>query len=421
MFTPTRFITTFTLAAALLLTTCPTKAQVADPKDSEQERLAAIMSPNADAEGFRQEYLAYLSELGNSFRLLNEIKAVRDKFDHSGLKPSESLDIAKKAVTGMSADQIVLLRGACAKFPGWRDGSKTLGKVLSPAFLQELESRAAQTANRGLISQEAATTDSCADALSADISNTDISIAKALEIAGEALMEALPTDALTFEAHATAGAARALLQVATLALETLKATKDDCQGDSFQTAIKQQVTDTKNAIINNDNANKLSIINNDNANELAIINNASSNKTEIVNAVNAAKTTIINNDNANTTSIINNDNANTLTITNSVNNAKSEIIINANANKDELVRLAIAADLSAVDSATPVGYYMLPAVDGGYLELTRSIVVHAITKLAGSSSTQANSFLAQGDTFKAAGSYKKAYTSYRKAYKAAVN
>jgi hypothetical protein len=175
------------------------------------------------------------------------------------------------------------------------------------------------------------------------------------------------------------------------------------------------------SIISNDNTNKNTILSNVASAKTEIINNDNSNKTAIINNDNTNKDTIVTNDNANKTAIINNDNANKDTIVTAVENAKTTIIVNANANKDELLRLHIAADLATVDNATPIAVYMLPAVKGGYVELVRTIVVDAITNLAGSSTAQANSFLAQADAYKAAGDYKKAYAWYRKAYKVAVN
>lgn len=171
----------------------------------------------------------------------------------------------------------------------------------------------------------------------------------------------------------------------------------------------------------NDNANATSILSNDNANKVEVLTNLTTTKTEIINNDNSNKNAIVTNDNNNKNTIVNNDNANKDTIVTAIETAKTTIIVNANANKDELLRLAIAADLSETDNATPVGVFMLPAAKGGYIELVRTIVVHAITNLAGSSISQANSFLAQADAFKAAGDYKKAYALYRKAYKSATN
>ncbi len=386
----------------------PVSAQ--SSKKLERERLNQIMQPTADIEAFRQEFLNYLTELESQISLLTRVKAVRDKLNRNGLRPLETLAETKRSVAEMSPEQLTKMRAAYAKVPGWRETSQTVDSVLKPEFRQKLENRLAAKKSGRDIQINAATEDNCEDGFDADVSNTDISAAKAAEIAGELAMEILPTDVLTFEGHAVAAGLRAVLQGITLSLETLKAIKDDCSGNQFEADIQNQLTDTKNTIVNNDNSNKDTIVSNLNAAETSIINNDNTNKT-----------TIINNDNLNRTTIINNDNANTATITTAIETAKTTIIVNANANKDELLRLHIADDLAAVDSATPVAVFMLPAVKGGYIELVRTIVVQAITNLAGSSTAQANSFLAQGDAAKSAGDYKKAYFLYRKAYKTATN
>jgi tetratricopeptide (TPR) repeat protein len=179
-------------------------------------------------------------------------------------------------------------------------------------------------------------------------------------------------------------------------------------------------SDLENSVAN-DNANAASIISNDNTNNGTVLTNLSAAKTEIINNDNTNKNTIVTTVGNAKTDIINNAAANRDTIVTAIENAKTTIVVNANANKDEVVRLAIAADLSEADNATPVAVFMLPAVKGGYIEMVRTIVVHAITNLAGSSISQANSFLAQADAYKAAGDYKKAYAWYRKAYKSATN
>lgn len=375
----------------------PVSAQ--SSKKLERERLNQIMQPTADIEAFRQEFLNYLTELESQISLLTRVKAVRDKLNRNGLRPLETLAETKRSVAEMSPEQLTKMRAAYAKVPSWRETSQTVDSVLKPEFRQKLENRLAAKKSGRDIQINAATEDNCEDGFDADVSNTDISAAKAAEIAGELAMEILPTDVLTFEGHAVAAGLRAVLQGITLSLETLKAIKDDCSGNQFEADIQNQLTDTKNTIVNNDNSNKDTIVSN----------------------LNAAETSIINNDNTNKTTIINNDNANTAMITTAIETAKTTIIVNANANKDELLRLHIADDLAAVDSATPVAVFMLPAVKGGYIELVRTIVVQAITNLAGSSTAQANSFLAQGDAAKSAGDYKKAYFLYRKAYKTATN
>lgn len=178
--------------------------------------------------------------------------------------------------------------------------------------------------------------------------------------------------------------------------------------------------DNRRAIVANDNTNKGLIVANDNANLLTIQGAINTGTTTVTTAVGDGTTQILNNANTNKGLIIANDNTNTASIIANDNTNTANIIANANANKIELIRLHIATDLASTDGSTLVGAFMLPAVQGGYLELVRAVVAHAITNLAGSSTSQANSLLAQGDASKAAGDFKNAYNSYRKAYKAAV-
>jgi hypothetical protein len=156
-------------------------------------------------------------------------------------------------------------------------------------------------------------------------------------------------------------------------------------------------------IVNNDNTNTANIVGNDNTNTANIVSNDNTNTANIVS-----------NDNANRTLIINNDNANLATI-----------ISNANANKNELrdliLRTQIEADLATEASAVTVALYALPAAQGGYLDLVKTIVTETIAKIqaAGGSISNAQAFLSDANAAKAAGDFKTAYSLYRKAYKAA--
>lgn len=395
----------------------PVSAQ--NSKELERERLNRIMDASADVEEFRQEYDDFLAEIEGALRLFDAIPAVHKKLAQSGSRSVEQITIARQNLAAMKPDDLEKLREAYAKVPGWRDGSRALNSLIKPGLRQQIETRLALKKSGG-VSLDAITPDECPNPEDVP-SNTDIAAVKALEIAADAVMELLPTDGLTILARAISTGIRAGFKGGVLTAETLKAIGDDCSSAAFEAGITQQVTNSTNTIVNNDNANATTITTAISNAKTAIVNNDNQNTTTIINNDNLNKTAIINNDNSNKTAIINNDNANTVTITTAVANAKSEIIVKANANKDELLRMHIAADLAAVESATPVAVFILPAVRGGYLELVRTIVVQAITNLAGSSTAQANSLLAQGDEAKAAGDYKRAYFMYRKAYKAAAN
>jgi hypothetical protein len=156
-------------------------------------------------------------------------------------------------------------------------------------------------------------------------------------------------------------------------------------------------------IVSNDNTNTANIVSNDNTNTANIVSNDNTNTANIVS-----------NDNANRTLIINNDNANLATI-----------ISNANANKNELrdliLRTQIEADLATEPSAVTVALYALPAAQGGYLDLVKTIVTETIAKIqaSGGSISNAQAFLSDANAANAAGDFKAAYSLYRKAYKAA--
>jgi hypothetical protein len=82
----------------------------------------------------------------------------------------------------------------------------------------------------------------------------------------------------------------------------------------------------------------------------------------------------------------------------------------------------IEEDLSQ-PGAHPVALFEVPESNGGFLNLTRSIVADTIAKMraTGQGVGNAQAFLAAGDAAKAANDYKGAYTNYGKAYRAAAS
>lgn len=231
-------------------------------------------------------------------------------------------------------------------------------------------------------------------------------IAKGVALGLQAIMEALPTDAITIAAREAPLAAYFLAEGAALTVEGLYEVEAECEGAKFEFD-----TTTK---LNNLQTSVNSIIPNDNANTTTILNKLNENTTIITNKIGDTGTLIINNDNQNKTQIINNDNQN-----------KTEIIINDNNNKNELrdliLRSQIEADLSQPDGSSPIALYELPTAQGGYLDLVQTIVTQTISRIkaAGGATGNALTFLNTANAFKAAGKFKAAYDNYRKAYRAA--
>ena len=442
-------------------------------RQSERERLAAVMNPNANPEEFRTEMVNYLTEMENALQKFEKFPAVSRQFDKDGLDPIAALRSAKANLAEIPVEDLVKMRTTYAKFSGWREAPRALD-----AIVERLEKNRKKDKDSGVDTTNVITPDACPD-ISGTPSFADIAITEGFFIVGDNLMEAFPTDGLTILARLIPIAARAVLQAALLAENTLRSQYDDCHGLGASD-VQTIVDGAKTEIINNDNANTTTIVNNDDSNKTMltttvtnaktdIINNDNNNKTmltttianaqtsinnttnasstAITTAITNAQTAIVNNDNSNKTMIVNNDNSNAATLNTNLTNAKNMIITNDNTNTTNIVnndnsnktmivnnananataltnlmlRTQIEADLAEADNATFVGLYVTPTANGGYLDLVRFIVVDTIAKLAGASTAQANALLAQADAFKTAGNYKSAYQYYRKAYKAAVN
>ena len=386
-----RALVSLVILACLTQLAFVTPALARGAKPSKQERLSRVMDPATNVEEFRQEVFDYLTEFEGALSLFGEIPAVRAKFDQAGLQPLAALAKAKENLGELSPEQLSLMRAAYARFPGWREAPQAIDSLIKPQLRQRIASKGSGGPDSGKVVPLVA--DSCADGLNAGITNTDISIAAAVLIAAEAVMEALPTDALTIVAREIPVGLVAAAAAAVLAVETLKGIKDDCNGDTFESNIQGQITSSTNSIIANDDTNKTAIINNDNANTANLIV-----------TVNANTQSIIDNDNTNKTAIIANDNAN-----------KNEL-------RDLILRTQIEADLAQADSATPVALYLTPTAKGGYLDLVQTIVTQTLANIqaAGGDVSSAQAILLQANAAKTAGQFKNAYALYRKAYKAAA-
>ncbi len=443
---------------------------------AESQRLKRVMDPNADVEEFRQELTNYFTEMEDTMRLFSQITVVREKLDKNGLNPLATIAQAKLSIAYATPEDLRLMRYAYAKLPGWRGMPQSIDGLIKPELRQQLKTRFESKQNGGNIQMDAATTDNCQDAIDADITNTDISIAQGFSLAAHAAADIVPP-----VLNIPAVVAYVVTDTTVITLETLKAIKDDCTQldiSSVQTIIDSAKTD----IINNDNYNKSDIINNDNSNKSDIINNVNGNTTTVTTAITAAqtsinntsssntstittaitnaKTDIVNNDNSNKTMIVNNDNLNAATLNTNLTTAKNMIVANDNTNtaniitnantntaniitnannntafldgqitaaknelRDLILRTQIEADLAENDNASYVALYVTPTAQGGYLDFVQFIVTDTLAKMqaSGINTKNAQSFLNKANADKASGDYKSAYANYRKAYKAAVN
>ncbi len=410
-----RILISFIVTFILLITFAPAlQAQEAGKIGSEdRERLRRIMDPSADIEEFRRELDGFYTDMQASMNKLLESEFARRLVARAGLNPLGQLTEAQKRLPALTAQDLGFLKAAFAKNPNWRELPERLNSLLRPEVrdgLKKMRMLAAVTPNAVSNLPGGITPDNCNDAFNDDgsprVSNTDISIAQALVIAGEVTMESLPTDVLTFEAHAVAAVALGALKGAVLVLETFKNISDDCSGADFENYVtanldEQVSTRSSQTSVNNVQSTANSIVQRLDARlDVTVSSRASQ---ESVNALQES---------------VNLANAK-LDI---ANGKLDQLLANLAAFQAQNLRLQIEANMANGTNDAAIGQFVLPAAQSGFLELARSILVETIQKLqaSGQSIRNAPTYLAQGDQQKAAGRFKEAYDSYCQAYRAAT-
>ena len=443
-------------------------------RQSERERLAAVMNPNANPEEFRTEMVNYLTEMENALQKFEKFPAVSRQFDKDGLDPIAALRSAKANLAEIPVEDLVKMRTTYAKFSGWREAPRTLD-----AIVERLEKNRKKDKDSGVDTTNVITPDACPD-ISGTPSFADIAITEGFFIVGDNLMEAFPTDGLTILARLIPIAARAVLQAALLAENTLRSQYDDCHGLGASD-VQTIVDGAKTEIINNDNSNKDMVVNNDNTNKDTILtnlsssttsinNNVTNSKTDIINndnnnktmltttitnaqtsinnttnasstaittAITNATNTIVNNDNSNKTMIVNNDNSNAATLNNNLTTAKNTIIANDNTNttnivnndnsnktmivtnananttalNDLILRSQIEADLATESNGVKVAWYLTPTANGGKLDLVQQIVTLTLANI-----TAAGGSIGNAQSFLTQANADKAAGNFKSAY-----
>ncbi|HQR32425.1 MAG TPA: hypothetical protein PLK30_06800 [Blastocatellia bacterium] len=195
-------------------------------RPADREHLRAVMDPNGDPEAFRREVAAYLNEMQEVSRMYQELFLSLKLDSKSELNPMAQIAEAQRRLPEMSTDDLIIMRTAFSRSPIWRDVPLMLDSLLKPQLRQMIQSSLAS--NGGAVKGALAIPDDCGPARAANITVTDISIAKGVEIAVNAVMEGFPTDWTSILARIAPIAANAAASVAVLTLETLYGIKNDC-------------------------------------------------------------------------------------------------------------------------------------------------------------------------------------------------
>jgi hypothetical protein len=394
----------------------------------------------AQADQFKADLKIQLGDLDAVSDIALESVFGKNLIESAGLDPKETLKKALDSVDGLSDEDATRLKNSFDKNnPNWKESGKKLKNMFSEGIRNRLKGlpakpgrqknnnaslrvsgadsqNAALIFNRGgkfnfnkysqrlsafaktsavLMVMPGVDPQTCDPGPGTPMGITDLYIAKGVALGLQAVMEAFPTDGITIVAREIPLAAYYVAEAAALVLEGLNAVEAECEDAKFQ-----DNTITK---LNSIQSSVNQIIPNDNTNRDTILDKLDENTTIITTKIGDTGTLIINNDNANKTQIIDNDNKN-----------KDEL-------RDLILRTQIEADLSQPDGSSPIALYELPAAQGGYLELVKTIVTQTIARIqaAGGTTSTAMAFLNAANAYKTAGNFKAAYDNYRKAYRAA--
>ncbi len=205
-------------------------------RPADREHLRAVMDPNGDPEAFRREVAAYLNEMQEVSRMYQELFLSLKLDSKSELNPMAQIAEAQRRLPEMSTEDLIIMRTAFSRSPIWRDVPLMLDSLLKPQLRQMIQSSLAS--NGGAVKGALAIPDDCGPARAANITVTDISIAKGVEIAVNAVMEGFPTDWTSILARIAPIAANAAASVAVLTLETLYGIKGDCDAGDFEGHVK---------------------------------------------------------------------------------------------------------------------------------------------------------------------------------------
>jgi len=376
---------------------------------------------------FRQQLGVFVTQMQVAATRYQATPQGRAAFARLGYHPSTQLARARASVDRMTPAQLAVLERAFNTYPGWQT---------IPLRLQRLVAKVHRRAGKTAF----ITPDDCATNRAAGITQTDVEIAADAALAADAVLEAIPNDLISEAVRAIAVLAWAVPQATLRGFEHEYNIASACD-DADHQALVQQNLDVKvstratqssldsltttfnalNTLVNN----RLDVAVSTRATQASLDSLTSTVNSRLDVAVSTRATqaslTAFNNEFTANAAVVNNKLDSIGTGVGNANTKLDALTVTVNDQGALDLRLKIEADLSEPGNH-PIALFEVPASAGGYLGLTRSIVVDTIAKLqtAGQNVGSAQSFLDAGDAAAAAHDYKSAYADYGKAYRAAA-
>jgi hypothetical protein len=355
---------------------------------------SAATTQGQQGSAFRQDFVRFLTQMRPIASKLDSTGVARDRRDRRAAL-EKAIVIAKAATPA----QLATLQRAMAAYPSWRTAPQTLSKLAARIPSGRLTPMSVKI-----------TADDCATARSWGYTQTDVEIAADAALAADAILEAIPDDVLSVEVRVAAVAIWAIPQGVLRGFEHLYNIAQACDDADHQALVQQNLDVKVSSRATQTSVSSLTTIVQDG------VTNITNAITAVSNAIAALKTDIDNSFSAVTTQITNVQGG-----VDTANGKLDALSADVAANNALNIRLHIEEDLANPGNHA-VGLFELPAAQGGYLGVARSIVADIIDKTSatGQSVGNAQSFLASGDQLRNASKFKDAYAAYGKAYQAAT-
>ena len=372
---------------------------------------ATPTSETSDQAAFRREFTTYLVQMQGVAMKVQATPQGRAAFRSIGFTPAKGFARARAAVRTMTPEQLAVLQKSLSAYPKWRTLPVTMGRLAT-----RMQGKSPYSLK--------ITPDDCPTARAAGYTQTDVEIAADAALAADFILEVVPTDLISIPVRIAAVVIWAVPQGVLRGFEHLYNIASACDDADHQALVAQNLDVKVSTLATQTSVNTLIT----NLNTLSTLVNS---RLDVAVSTRASQTSVntlltnVNNLQDSVTVFHNEFTANAIVVNNKLDAANTKLDNLAITVSDQgalNLRIHIEDDL-ADPGNHPLALFGVPEANGGYLNLTRSIVADTIAKMqaTGQGVGNAQAFLAAGDAARAAGDYKGAYANYGKAYRAAAS
>jgi hypothetical protein len=365
----------------------------------------------SDQAAFRREFTTYLDQMQGVAMKVQATPQGRAAFRSIGFTPAKGFARARAAVQAMTPEQLAILQKSFSAYPKWRTFPVTLERLAT-----RMQAKSPYSFK--------ITPDDCPTARAAGYTQTDVEIAADVVLAADFVLEVVPTDTVAVLVRIAAVAVWAVPKGVLRGFEHLYNIAGACDDADHQALVTQNLNVEVSTRATQVSVDTLIA----NLSTLSTLVNSRLDVTVSSRASQTSVNTLLANVNTlqNSVTVFHNEfTANAVVVNNKLDAANTKLDDLAIVVSDQgalNLRMHIEDDLSDPGNQ-PLALFGVPEANGGFLNLTRSIVADTIAKMqaTGQGVGNAPAFLASGDAARAANDFKGAYREYGKAYRAAAS